>query len=455
MFSAPLYQETHRPQFHFSPKRDWMNDPNGLVYYDGEYHLFFQHTPGSLRHGPNTWGHAISRDLVRWQQIEHALVPDEMGFIWSGSAVVDTCDTAGFRTGAESPLVAFYTVGDSRVLPEKPCTQCLAYSNDRGRTWTKYAGNPVIGHIRKHNRDPKVVWHAPTERWIMALYLADNDYTMFHSPDLKAWAHLCDLVLPGVTECPDLFELPVDGNPTNTRWVFWGGNGGYLVGRFDGKTFVAETEVLAAERGPNGYAAQTWSDIPSEDGRRIQISWMHGGKFPAMPFTHQMSFPVELTLKTFAEGIRLCREPVREIEALYTKTDQWKDVAIRPGTDLIPQTRAELFDVRLDFEATTATSIGVEVRGLVVTYDVAGETVTFKERSATLRATKGRVALRLLIDRTSLEVFGANGELSMSFCFLPEAADHPLRFFATGGEACLVSLTINELGSAWEDQWDR
>ncbi|MBM3263304.1 MAG: glycoside hydrolase family 32 protein [candidate division Zixibacteria bacterium] len=452
MFTVPLYRETHRPQFHFSPKRDWMNDPNGLVYYDGEYHLFFQHTPGSLRHGPNTWGHAVSADLVHWRQIEHALEPDDMGWIWSGSAVVDHRNTGGFQSGAKPSLVAFYTVGDTIVKPQKPCVQCIAYSNDWGRTWTKYAGNPVIGHIRDRNRDPKVIWHEPSGTWIMALYLVASDYTLFHSTDLKNWKLLGELALPGVSECPDFFELSVDGDPDDTRWVYWGGNGGYVLGRFDGRTFTPETGVLNAEKGTNGYAAQTWSDIPSEDGRRIQISWMAGGKFPAMPFTHQMSFPVELTLRRFPSGIQLCRLPAREIETLYAKTDRWTDLPLRPGADLIPHTDTELFDITLEIEPGTARNFGVELRGLALTYSVAEQTVEFKNHTAALASENGRVTLRLLIDRTSLEVFDARGALSMSFCFLPEAADYPLRFFAGGGEARILALTVNELRSIWENQ---
>lgn len=450
MSGEKLYNETHRPQFHFTPMKDWMNDPNGLVYSEGEYHLFFQHTPGSLRHGPNTWGHAVSTDLAHWRQTDHALAPDDMGWIWSGSAVVDRKNTAGFQTGDEPPLIAFYTVGDTIVKPPKPCVQCIAFSNDRGRTWTRYAGNPVIGHIRAHNRDPKVIRHEPTGQWIMALFLDENDYTLFGSTNLRAWTHLCDITLPGVAECPDFFELPVDGDPSDTRWVFWGGNGGYMLGTFDGHTFTSETDVLHAEQGANGYAAQTWSDIPPEDGRRIQISWMAGGKYPAMPFNQQMSFPVELTLRTFSDGIRLCRLPVREIERLHDKAHTWEDATLTAGRRLIPETNGELFDVRMEVEPDGA-GFGVEVRGIPLAYDAVEQTIRFLDRCAPLRPVDGRIRLRLLIDRTSLEIFGNDGELSMSSCFLPEAADENLAFYAKDGAVKIVSLTVCELRSVWGD----
>src|SRR5579871_4253572 len=189
-----------------------------------------------------TWGHAVSRDLIHWQQLPNAIEPDELGTIFSGSAVVDRNNTAGFKTGKEPPLVAIYTAaGDTSPASKgQPFTQCLAYSNDRGRTWTKYAGNPVLKHIVADNRDPKVVWHAPTHRWIMALYLDKEDYALFASPDLKEWTRLQTLTVPGCGECPDFFEMPVGDDPNNRKWVFTAANGHYLIGAFDGRQFTPE-----------------------------------------------------------------------------------------------------------------------------------------------------------------------------------------------------------------------
>ena len=438
-----LYTETHRPQFHFTPKYNWTNDPNGLVYYEGEYHLFFQHNPTGITWGNMTWGHAISTDLVHWTQLKHALHPDELGTIFSGSAVVDWHNSAGFQIGDEKALVVFYTSAGKEPVP---FTQSIAYSNDRGRTWTKHENNPVIGHIRAQNRDPKVFWHAPSEQWIMALYLDANDYTIYGSKDLKAWEQLCDLTLPGVTECPDLFELSVDGDRANTRWVYWGANGGYLLGQFDGRNFTAETDVLNAEHGRHGYAAQTWSDTP--DGRLLQISWMRGGKYPAMPFNQQMSFPVELSLRTTPAGIRLCREPIAEIGLLHHETYQWDNYTLAPGTDIVPATKSQLFDIRLEIEPNDATSFGVKIRGIDLRYE--GGKISFQGTEAPLAPIDGRLVLQLLVDRTSLEIFGHRGELSMSICYLPEAADNPLVFYAEDGVAHIVSLAVHPLRSAWE-----
>ena len=240
--TGPLYGETYRPQFHFTARAGWLNDPNGMVYYGGEYHLFFQHNPFGLTSGNLTWGHAVSRDMVHWTQIENAITPDERGPIWSGSAVVDWNNTTGLATGTEKPLIALYTAAGDTSPESKgqPFTQRLVYSLDKGRTWTKYANNPVLNQLRGGNRDPKVVWHEPTKHWIMALYLDKEDFGLFTSPDLKTWKQIQTLTVPGSSECPDFFPMPVQGEPNLHKWVFTGANGHYLIGTFDGTKFTPE-----------------------------------------------------------------------------------------------------------------------------------------------------------------------------------------------------------------------
>lgn len=452
--TSDLYHELHRPQFHFSPRKNWTNDPNGLVFYKGEYHLFFQLNAKGIGWGPNTWGHAISRDLVHWEQIADAIKPDAYGWIWSGSAVVDWENTAGLQKGKEKTLVAFYTTGSGPTAgwtgAMNPAVQAIAYSNDRGRTWKKYKGNPVLGHIRGQNRDPKVIWHTPTRTWIMALYLDGNEFALFGSKNLTRWERLCDIHNSGSSECADFFELPVDGKRNNTRWVFWGGNSKYLIGRFDGRSFTQEVGGFQPEQGPNGYAAQTWSDIPADDGRRIQISWMNGGKYPSMPFNQQMSFPVELTLRTFPEGIRLCRNPVREIEKLYARRHKWAGKVIKAGTKLVVPTKHDLFDIEADIQMKTAAGFGVLIRGHELRYS-ADQRFTFLGRGIEtwMELKDGRLKFRVLVDRTSVELFSAQGKVSASFCYLPEARDWPLEFSAVGGDVKIVSLCVNELRSIW------
>ncbi len=447
--AEPLYAETYRPQFHFTAKENWLNDPNGLVYYDGEYHLFFQHNQEGLQWGPMTWGHAVSTDLVHWEQLAHALEPGELGIICSGSAVVDWSDTAGFRSGDLPPIVAIYTACDDEGRPQEACVQCIAYSNDRGRTWAKYDGNPVLGHIVANNRDPRVFWHVPTRRWVMALYLDASDFALFASPDLKEWTKLQDIVMRDTIECPDLFPLPVDGDPDNVKWVFWGANGNYMIGTFDGQTFQREGEILSADAGANFAAAQTWNDIPASDGRRIQIAWMGSGVYPNMPFNQQMTFPCELSLRTTPDGLRLSRYPVGEIEALAVERHSWSGATLRPGDDPLDGIDHDLLDIRAEIDLGTARSILFTLRGEPVRYSFSEQHLFCSRTSAPLRLVDGRVELRILLDRTSIEVFGNRGLVSMTSCFVPEPDDRTVSLEAIGGTATVVEMHVTELRSAW------
>ena len=449
MPNSPIYQELHRPQFHFTPKRNWTNDPNGLVYYKGEYHLFFQYNPKSVKWGNMTWGHAISRDLVHWEQMPDAIEPDALGTIFSGSAVVDWPNTSGLKTGEQDVLVALYTSAGSHAPMPCPFTQSLAFSNDRGRSWTKYAGNPVIRHFEGQNRDPKVIWHGPSEQWIMALFLDRSDYRLLGSKNLREWKTVADLTLPGVSECPDFFELSVDGDSTDTRWVFWGASGGYVLGRFDGAIFAPVTAVQHAERGTNGYAAQTWSDLPETDGRRIQISWMAGGKYPAMPFNQQMSFPVVLELKRFGRRIELCRTPAQEIEGLYRRTIEIKPQTLTSQVLSITETTSDLLDFSVSFEDRSARTFGLIIRGHRIEVNPEDQTLFAFGKTAPVALDNGRISLRLLVDRTSAELFSADGRLSMSCCFLPEPADVPVEVFATDGTVSVEHFILHELASIW------
>jgi fructan beta-fructosidase len=445
------YDEVYRPQFHFSPARNWTNDPNGLVYYRGTYHLFFQHNPFGTEWGNMTWGHATSRDLVHWTEHAPVLRPDRLGTIFSGSAVVDASNTAGFRVGRDKPIVCIYTSagGTSPESQGQPFSQSLAYSADGGLTWTKYAHNPVLGHVAGSNRDPKVVWHEPTKKWVMALYLDGTDYALFGSRDLKTWAKLCDVPMPGTGECPDFFELPVEGGKGRRLWVFWGANGNYRLGTFDGTTFKPETDVLKSLWGANDYAAQTYSGIPAADERRIQISWMSGGKYPGMPFNQQMSFPRGLTLRATPAGPRLAMAPVREIETIRGPKKIWRDVTIKDDGRGLSLGQGELWDIEAEIEPRGAQAVGLGVRGEVIVYDAKAGTLACLGKTAPLELTNGRISLRVLVDRTSIEIFADGGLVTMCSCFLPDLRDLSLETFARGGEARIVGLTRYELTSAW------
>jgi fructan beta-fructosidase len=441
------YNETYRGQFHFSARENWINDPNGLVYYKGRYHLFFQHNPFGTNWGNMTWGHAVSADLVHWRQLANALEPDELGTMFSGSAVVDWTNTSGFQTGDKKVIVAIYTSagGTSPQSQDKPFTQCIAYSTDGGDTFTKFAGNPVIGHIVKENRDPKVVWHTSSGRWVMVLFKDGITYAFFASADLKTWQHLQDIDLPGCSECPDFFPIAVEGEPGETHWVFTAANGQYLVGDFDGQRFSPlTTQPLQVDFGANYYAVQTYSDVP--DGRRIQMSWMAGGTYPDMPFYHQMSFPCEIKLARTPSGLRLTRWPVAEITGLYTSTREWHDIALTDSPMDISQSDA--LDMQLDCEVTSRAKISLNVRGEHLILNTIDGTLTCLGKVAPLAPVDGRVSIRVLVDRASIEVFGNGGQISMTSCFIPDPTNRLTALSGIGATA--RSLIVHELGSAWK-----
>ena len=450
--------ERLRPQFHFTAKENWLNDPNGLVYYAGTYHLFFQHNPHGREWGNMTWGHALSYDLIHWQQLPHALLPDSSGTIFSGSAVVDWHNTAGLQKGENPTLVALYTAAGN-TSPEsagKPFAQCLAYSHDAGMTWQKYAGNPVLPPIvedPRGARDPKVFWHAPSGRWIMALYVGvslagqvdaqDKHPQMscvyfYQSPDLKAWKFLS--AVAGFYECPDLLELPVEGS-SETRWLLYGADGQYWLGQFDGNSFKRESGFHRLDYGHSYYAAQTYSNAP--DQRRILIAWLRGGKYPDMPFSQQMSFPTDLTLRHTPVGLRVHRNPVCEIESLRTRTHSFAD--LEPAhAEALSGIAHDLLDIEVELWLNGAQEISLEIRGQRITLCRNLRLVT-PGGSAELPDNAGRISLRILVDRTSIEVFADAGREVISFCYLPELTAAPLRLCASDGRAIAKRLLIHEL----------
>ena len=413
------------------------------MYYQGEYHLFYQHNPYGTQWGNMHWGHAISTDLVHWQELPIVLYPDRLGTIFSGSGVVDWHNTTGFQTGDEKPLICAYTSAG------EPFTQSIAYSNDGGKEWTKYAGNPVLEHIVGRNRDPKVIWHDATQAWVMALYLDGHDYALFSSPDLKEWTRLCDIELPGSTECPDFFELLVHGDILDTRWVFWGARGSYVLGRFDGQAFEWESQEHTYNWGGDSYAAQTWSDIPTTDGRRIQIAWFRVD-LPGMPFNQTMTFPCELTLRGTPEGIRLFSQPVKEIETIHVKRHGWRAETLNEGDNLLAGITGDLFDIRVEFEVGNAVEFGFNIRGIPVVYDVERGELACQGGVAPLKPIDGRIRLQLLVDRASSEIFGNDGRVALPVGVIPADDDTSLEVFTREGSTEINSLDVFELRSAWE-----
>ena len=449
--ASELYREPLRPQFHFSARRGWLNDPNGLVHFQGEWHLFFQHNPYGWGWGNMHWGQAVSRDLLSWDERGEALYPDELGTMFSGSAVVDWKNTSGFGNGKEPPIVLMYTAagGAGPQSQGKGFSQGLAFSNDRGRTWTKFTGNPVLPQITGGNRDPKVVWHEPTRRWVMALYVErDKKHTIefFSSPNLKEWTLLS--AIEGLFECPDFFELPVDGDTKNKKWVLTGASSEYMIGSFDGKTFTPESPKLPGHRGRGFYAAQTYSDVP--DGRRIQIGWMQAPS-PGMSFNQCMSLPLELSLKGTADGPRLAFQPVKETEQLRTKQHIAKAKSLKPGdANPLADVKAELLELRVEFAPSPKTLTTFTVRGITVTYDFERQDLIVNGHRTFAPLIDGRHRIAIFVDQTTIEVFANEGLTYIPVPAIPKPDQLGVSVSVTGGDATFESLSVYELKSVWK-----
>jgi fructan beta-fructosidase len=437
---SSLYREANRPQFHFTTKRGWNNDPNGLVYHQHEYHLFYQHNPYEREWENMHWGHAVSKDLMHWTELPDALSPDEHGTMFSGSAVTDHNNTSGFGKDGKTPMVAIYTADGAAGQ-----VQCIAYSLDKGITWTKYSGNPVINSGKEWNtrdtRDPKVFWHKSTKRWVMTLNERDG-HSIYTSPNLREWTQRSHTT--GFWECPDLFELPVDNKPHQAGWVMYGASGTYMIGSFDGETFTpmhGKFRYMAGE----GYAAQTFDNAP--DGRRIQIAW---GRIqqPDMPFNMMMLTPVELTLRTTPNGLRLFSYPVKELDRLHEKGIQRQSLSIDEANALLkPFSDAKSLRIKTTVKLSHATSTGLKAGGQnIIDYDMNFNRVNGYFYSPP-NMTSMELTADILIDRTSVEVFLDDGAFMYSMPRTPHNAEalqlwsnHPVE---------ILNLEIYPLKSIW------
>jgi len=444
----PEMTDPLRPQFHYTADSGFLSDPNGLLYYKGVYHLFHQYNPYDIKSGvPQHWGHATSTDLINWKRLPIAIFPHGGGNIWSGSAVVDVSNSSGLQKGSDPPIITFYTW-------QKDFTQRMIYSNDGTKTWHEYEHNPVVGNLVKNNRDPKVFWYEPARKWIMILYT--SDFEIFTSVDMRQWEHASYMNLKDFHECPDFFELPVDGNFHNKKWVIIDARGSYYIGNFDGTNFKPESgPFLSDYNGRNKifYATQTFNNIPQKDPRRIQISCMRDRpyKIPWQKFCNQMTFPCELTLRTTSEGIRLFREPVREISLLYLKSRKLSSEKVSPATNF-NFSEYFLLDINAIFKPNNATNISFVIRGVPVDYDVTKQEISCEGVVAPLKIKgNGTVDLRILVDRVSLEIFGNGGEVSLSV-YVNFSSQEKLSYItANGSPAEIEKLEVAELKSIYQE----
>ena len=453
-----LYREKHRPLFHFTSRVGWLNDPNGLVFHNGEWHLFYQHNPFGREWGNMHWGHATSKDLFRWKEEGIALYPKKHGdWAFSGSAVVDKENTSGWGTKEKPPLVLAYTSTGRG--------ECIAYSTDKGRTWTEYDKNPVVKHA---GRDPKLVWHAPTKRWVMAVYdeFEKKQWIAFHtSPDLKTWTFASRI--EGFFECPDLFPLTDEYDKARTtKWVLYAADGKYLLGDFDGKMYTPDFKDKKQLWYGNFYAAQTFDNVPQRDGRaerasggRIQIGWAQGVTFPGTPFNQQMTVPVELNLNSYTGERLLFAAPpftlqtLREPQPAYALRPTIKEPNFRPIKDAVTLAdELDAFDVELVVGPGEAAGFALDLRGTALVYDAKKNTLTCKGVSAPLPTRDELIGfrLRVLVDRGSVEVFAERGRVAMSVAALPAEKNRKLQIIPKGGEVTIRYATVHRLKSAWE-----
>ncbi len=463
------YDQPNRPQFHFLSKKNWLNDPNGMVFDGQEYHLFFQHNPKATTWGNMTWGHAVSPDMIHWKQLDHALLPYEVdgmsGTIFSGTAVVDHNNSLGKQVGDTKTLCAFYTFATKPKF-----YQAMAYSTDRGRSWTYWNEGRAVAPNQgfdNEERDPKVFWHEPSKHWVMALWVQRNPGRVrwFTSQNLTDWTFASDLMRDWAFECLDVVFLPVDGDDKQVKCVVYDASFDYEIGSFNGTSFSTEAGPFVPARG-NFYAAQTFNQAPGD--RVVQMGWMQGGPNSAdayaVPHNQQLSFPCELTLRTTPAGVRLFGYPIQEIESLVTKTHDLGSVELKsdvnPLNDLAD---LDLVDLEVTFSPGTAKQIVFDLPRTTLRYDVANKTLYHKgwddqnqPRECTnldqLDPRDGKVTLRILLDRLTVEAFAFGGESYSANYIDPAQGPTKLSIHAAGGDAKLERLIIRELKSAWKSE---
>ena len=474
-----------RPLYHFSPPENWTNDPNGLIFLNGKFNLYYQHNPFANKWGHMSWGHATSTNLLSWTNLPVAIPEvishDTVTYVYSGSAVLDKYNTSGFGRAGHAPVVAIFTADLPNQHKEE---QHIAYSNDGGLTFKQYIGNPVIDLNKRDFRDPNVFWHGPTKQWIMTVAVVDEHMVrIYGSKNLKQWTKLSDFGPAGFTkngwECPSLLPLTVDNNPAKTKWVLFvscGGDHGplmqYYVGDFDGITFKNNNpvdKVLTVDYGDAFYAAIAWRDAPAN--KKILLGWLQNGRPETSPWKGQMSIPHDLTVRTTPEGLRLFQQPSTIVTAPLLKKD--KTVAksnISLDNKNLPLSAKGRFDgnaywIKAEFKAGDFNKCGFNVaedkansKKVIVGYDAVKQelfidcTSAEKEnkdasnliQTAPMKPVNGVVKIQVLMDKSSLEVIGNDGEKVISTMIYPGTETNGLSMFAEG-KAVIKSLRMWDL----------
>ena len=435
--AASLYKEHNRPQFHFTVKRGWSNDVNGPVFYKGRYHLFWQAFPFGViwDTGFMYWGHAVSRDMIHWEELAPALMPDKLGSPWSGTSLIDRNNDAGFGKDA---LVLVYTAFDRISRKE---VQCLAYSTDDGATFTRFTGNPVLDSNRElgttQTRDPKVFWYDAGRHWVMVLFEKDG-MSFYTSTDLKQWTRQSHF--KGLHECPDFFELPIDGDTNHRKWILHGGSSSYFIGSFDGKTFAPESPELRYAEGKNAkgedllYAAQSFAAMPND--RRVQIAWGRV-KQEGMPFNQMMLFPTEFELTTTAGGLRLRATPIKEIERLHLKAYAWSSLTAANANQNLRLIAPGPLHVKIQVTLEKNDELAIRYQENTLATIQTGD------------LENGRGSVELLIDKSVAEIF-VNGGTRYIVREIPATTNSDGLECSLGRTASIVNrLEVYEMQSIW------
>ncbi len=494
----------YRPVYHHTPLYGWMNDPNGLVYKDGEYHLYFQYNPYGSRWGNMHWGHSVSKDLVHWEHLDPAIARDTLGQIFSGSVVVDANNSAGYGKDA---LIAFYTSASD----EHGQIQCMAYSTDNGRTYTKYEKNPILTPFDglKDFRDPKVFWYEPAQKWYM-IVSADKNMRFYSSTDLKQWEYLSQFgegygVQPNQFECPDFIQLPVDGNKDNMKWVmivninpgclFGGSATEYFVGTFDGKEFKCDNDKSVTkwlDFGKDHYATVCFSNTGD---RVIAVPWMSNWQYANITPIRQNrganALPRELSLYSKGGEVYMAANVAKEVEALRKETRKVDNFSLKGEQTISDVVAAEecAFEVEVDVTPGKSQTVGFDLvndkgektkiyldmkSGRIVMDRSESGLVAFGEKSephfkenhdrrktesvnyvndfalgtwAPLSLCEGKTYhLNVFVDKCSVEIFVDGGRIAMTNLVFPTVPYNALRFYAEGGEATIENLNIHKLG---------
>lgn len=494
----------YRPVYHHTPLYGWMNDANGLVYKDGEYHLYFQYNPYGSKWGNMHWGHSVSKDLVHWQHLDPAIARDTLGHIFSGSTVIDKNNSAGYGKDA---MIAFYTSASD----EHGQIQCMAYSTDNGRTYTKYEKNPILTPFDglKDFRDPKVFWYEPAQKWYM-IVSADKNMRFYSSTDLKQWEYLSQFgegygVQPNQFECPDFIQLPVDGNKDNMKWVmivnvnpgcpFGGSATEYFVGTFDGKEFKCDNDKSVTkwlDFGKDHYATVCFSNTGD---RVIAVPWMSNWQYanvtPIRQYRGANALPRELSLYTKDGEVYMAANAVKETEGLRKETRKVDNFSLNGEQTVSDVVAAQecAFEVEMDVTPGKANTVGFDLMnakgektkiyldmkaGRVVMDRTESGLVAFGEKAephfkenhdrrkiesvnyvndfalgtwAPLSLCEGKTYhLNVFVDKCSVEIFVDGGRIAMTNLVFPTVPYNALRFYAEGGEAKVENLNIHKLG---------